>query len=77
MFVILLMHFPFYRRSTLISDADLAVTLSHKSEIDLPKYICPIFSRLINYYHDESICKIMVDCVPSLPNGCQQVCSGL
>ncbi|KAL3994370.1 hypothetical protein ACH3XW_21460 [Acanthocheilonema viteae] len=62
----------YYRRSTLISDTDLAATWSHKSEIDLPKYICPIFSCLINYYHDESICKIMVDCVPSLPSGCQQ-----
>uniref|UniRef100_A0A158Q7U7 Rap-GAP domain-containing protein n=1 Tax=Elaeophora elaphi TaxID=1147741 RepID=A0A158Q7U7_9BILA len=62
----------YYKRSALISDADLAVTSLHKGEVDLPKYICPIFSRLINYYHDESICKIMVDCVSSLPSGCQQ-----
>uniref|UniRef100_A0A8R1TKT6 Rap-GAP domain-containing protein n=1 Tax=Onchocerca volvulus TaxID=6282 RepID=A0A8R1TKT6_ONCVO len=60
------------KRSTLISDADLAVTSSHKGEVDLPKYICPLFSRLINYYHDESICKIMVDCVSFVPTGCQQ-----
>ncbi|KAK6103072.1 hypothetical protein QQG55_11065 [Brugia pahangi] len=62
----------YHKRNTLLSDADLTINPSHKGEVDLPKYICPIFSRLINYYHDESICKIMVDCVPSLPNGCQQ-----
>ncbi|CAG9532061.1 unnamed protein product [Cercopithifilaria johnstoni] len=62
----------YHKRNTLISDADSSITSSHKSEVDLPKYICPIFSRLINYYQDESICKIMVDCVASFPSGCQQ-----
>ncbi|MCP9261515.1 Heterogeneous nuclear ribonucleoprotein Q [Dirofilaria immitis] len=65
--------FNFYSgRSTLISDADLAAPSLHKGEVDLPKYICPIFSRLLNYYPDERICKIMVDCILSIPTGCQQ-----
>ncbi|KAM3719628.1 Tuberin [Dirofilaria immitis] len=62
----------YYKRSTLISDADLAAPSLHKGEVDLPKYICPIFSRLLNYYPDERICKIMVDCILSIPTGCQQ-----
>uniref|UniRef100_A0A0M3IN40 Tuberin domain-containing protein n=1 Tax=Ascaris lumbricoides TaxID=6252 RepID=A0A0M3IN40_ASCLU len=44
-----------------------------RNDIDLAKYLCPVLSRLINYYRDENICKIMVDSIPSVPAGCQQV----
>lgn len=61
------------RRSKLISDIDMNTSSASKSEVDLARYICPVFSRLINYYCDENICKILVDSVLSVPNGCQQV----
>uniref|UniRef100_A0A914C549 Rap-GAP domain-containing protein n=1 Tax=Acrobeloides nanus TaxID=290746 RepID=A0A914C549_9BILA len=36
---------------------------------ELPKYLCPVLSKLINYTNDVALCRILVDCVAG---GCVQ-----
>ncbi|VDM48461.1 unnamed protein product [Toxocara canis] len=70
-----------FKRNDLLSESDADLkrvippegVVQKRSDIDLAKYLCPVLSRLINYYRDETICKIMVNSVPSTPAGCQQV----
>uniref|UniRef100_A0A9J2Q841 Rap-GAP domain-containing protein n=1 Tax=Ascaris lumbricoides TaxID=6252 RepID=A0A9J2Q841_ASCLU len=69
-----------YKRNDLLCENDSDVKRimqtgeekQKRNDIDLAKYLCPVLSRLINYYRDENICKIMVDSIPSVPAGCQQ-----
>uniref|UniRef100_A0A914ZTV8 Rap-GAP domain-containing protein n=1 Tax=Parascaris univalens TaxID=6257 RepID=A0A914ZTV8_PARUN len=69
-----------YKRNDLLSEIDADVKRvmqtgeekQKRNDIDLAKYLCPVLSRLINYYRDENICKIMVDSIPSVAAGCQQ-----